>query len=111
MRNIDEYATPHVALDDTLEPNESRLFGLWAAAQLGLDPAEHDDYAWSVLMADGRVPGASDVIAKVRADFADRGMVVTDRQLLRHYRELRERAALERAAEAAPVAAPMRRTA
>lgn len=111
MRNIDDYATPPGSIDDLPEPSETRLFGLWAAAQLGLDPAEHDDYALSVLMADGRIPGASDVIAKVRTDFADRGMVVTDRQLLRHYRELRERAALERAAEAIPVATSMRRTA
>ena len=49
-----------------------RLFGLWAAAGLGLTGDAADEYARSVVKADFAEPGDEDVIRKVVADLADR---------------------------------------
>ena len=44
----------------------NRLFGLWAAARLGLPPGEEaDTYAKEVVAADFEAPGDDDVIGKV----------------------------------------------
>jgi hypothetical protein len=60
----------------------NRLFGLWAAGQLGLeagDPAEA--YAETVVAADFEAPGEADVIAKVRNDLAETGIAATEAEL------------------------------
>jgi hypothetical protein len=45
----------------------NRLFGLWAAARLGLTQGETADaYAKTVVEADFKVPGDADVIQKVQ---------------------------------------------
>ena len=68
----------------------NRLFGLWAAARLGLPAGEEADaYAKTVVAADFEAPGDADVIEKVRTDIAKAGVAVTEREL---------RAELERAA-------------
>jgi hypothetical protein len=68
----------------------NRLFGLWAAAQLGLPAGEEADaYAKTVVAADFEAPGDADVIEKVRTDIDKAGVAVTEREL---------RAELERAA-------------
>jgi hypothetical protein len=57
----------------------NRLFGLWAAAQLGLAPGEAaETYATSVIIAAFKAPGDEDVIAKVRADLAGKGLSLSD---------------------------------
>jgi hypothetical protein len=68
----------------------NRLFGLWAAARLGLPAGEEADaYAKTVVAADFEAPGDADVIEKVRTDIYKAGVAVTEREL---------RAELERAA-------------
>ena len=68
----------------------NRLFGLWAAARLGLPAGEEADaYAKTVVAADFEAPGDADVIEKVRTDIDKAGVAVTEREL---------RAELERAA-------------
>ena len=68
----------------------NRLFGLWAAARLGLPAGEEADaYAKTVVAADFEAPGDADVIEKVRSDLDKAGVAVTEREL---------RAELERAA-------------
>ena len=68
----------------------NRLFGLWAAARLGLPAGEEADaYAKTVVAADFEAPGDADVIEKVRTDLDKAGVAVTEREL---------RAELERAA-------------
>jgi len=68
----------------------NRLFGLWAAARLGLPAGEEAvAYAKTVVAADFEAPGDADVIEKVRTDIDKAGVAVTEREL---------RAELERAA-------------
>ena len=68
----------------------NRLFGLWAAARLGLPAGEEADaYAKTVVAADFEAPGDADVIEKVRSDLDKAGVAVTEREI---------RAELERAA-------------
>jgi hypothetical protein len=55
------------------------LFGLWAAAKMGL--AEGEAYAKAVIAADLEAPGDDDVIAKVRDDLAAKGIVVAGDEL------------------------------
>jgi hypothetical protein len=55
------------------------LFGLWAAAKMGL--AEGDAYAKTVVVADLEAPGDDDVVGKVRNDLAAKGIVATDDEL------------------------------
>jgi hypothetical protein len=68
----------------------NRLFGLWAAAQLGLPAGEEADaYAKTVVAADFEAPGDADVIEKVRTDLEEKGIAAMEPEL---------RAELERAA-------------
>jgi hypothetical protein len=55
------------------------LFGLWAAAKMGL--AEAEAYAKTVIAADLEAPGDDDVIAKVRDDLASKGVVIAETEL------------------------------
>lgn len=49
----------------------SRLFGLWAAARLGLPQGEiAEAYAKTVVAADFKEPGDADVIQKMEADLS-----------------------------------------
>jgi hypothetical protein len=60
----------------------NKLFGLWAAARLRLSAGKAtEDYAKAVVAADFEGPGDGDVIAKVRADLAAKGVPASDAQL------------------------------
>ena len=60
----------------------NRLFGLWAAARLGLPQGETAEaYAKTVVAADFKVPGDADVIEKVQADLAGKDITVTQAEL------------------------------
>ena len=60
----------------------NRLFGLWAAGRMGLlDGQAAEDYAKLVVAADLQAPGDGDVIEKVRADLAEKGVVLTEAEL------------------------------
>jgi hypothetical protein len=52
----------------------AKLLGLWAAEKMGLSGAEAEDYARSVVIADLEEAGDDDVLRKVAADLADRGV-------------------------------------
>ena len=68
----------------------NRLFGLWAAARLGVPAGEEAEaYAKTVVAADFEAPGDADVVEKVRTDLDKAGVAVAEREL---------RAELERAA-------------
>ncbi|MFL5268775.1 MAG: DUF1476 domain-containing protein [Stellaceae bacterium] len=70
----------------------NRLFGLWAAAQLGLPLGEEAEaYAKTVVAADFEAPGDGDIIEKVRTDLEQKGIAVTETAL----RTELERAAAE----------------
>jgi hypothetical protein len=77
----------------------NRLFGLWAAQQLGLpDGDAADGYARAVVIADFATPGDDDVIEKVRTDLADRGVAISEAEL----RAALARAAMEARKQLAP---------
>jgi hypothetical protein len=60
----------------------NRLFGLWAAARLGLPAGqEAEAYARTVVAADLERPGDADVIEKVRVDLDGKGIVVAETEL------------------------------
>ncbi len=60
----------------------NRLFGLWAAAPLGLSGGEEaEGYGKTVVEADFEAPGDADVINKVRTDLDNRGVAVTEAEL------------------------------
>jgi len=60
----------------------NRLFGLWAAARLGLSAGEESEaYAKTVVAADFEAPGDADVIAKVRRDLEEKGIALTEAEL------------------------------
>ena len=59
--------------EDTREGEIARrsvLFGLWAGRHAGLEGDALETYALSIHLADHRIPGHDDVIAKVAADLA-----------------------------------------
>lgn len=60
----------------------NRLFGLWAAQQLGRTGAEAEAYAREVVAADMAKPGDDDLLDKVAADLAGAGKAI-DRAALR----------------------------
>lgn len=64
-----------------LEARTSKLFGLWAAEQLGIDGADADTYAKEVVGANLEEPGFDDVKRKVRKDFEQKGVAVTDHMM------------------------------
>jgi hypothetical protein len=65
-----------------INARRSKLFGLWAAARLGLPAGEAAGaYAKMVVAADFAAPGDADVIAKVQADLTEKGITVTETEL------------------------------
>jgi hypothetical protein len=56
----------------------NRLLGLWAAEKLGLSGPEADAYAKAVVVSDFEEAGDHDVFRKIRKDFDDKKVAVTD---------------------------------
>jgi hypothetical protein len=69
-----------------------RLFGQWAAQQLGLAGTAADEYAKSVVIADIET---HDPFGKVRKDFDAKGVVQTDEQIRRVMTDMMTRAVSE----------------
>jgi hypothetical protein len=69
-----------------------KLLGLWAAEKLGLSGAEADAYADALVVADLEEPGDDDIFRKIRRDFAAKGVVQSDHQILRTMEQLLEMA-------------------
>jgi hypothetical protein len=60
----------------------NRLFGLWAAARLGMPAGEEAEaYAKTVVAADFEVPGDADILEKVRTDLEEKGVAVSEAEL------------------------------
>ena len=66
----------------------NKLLGLWAAGQLGLDGDAAEDYAKSVIVADFEEAGDDDVFRKVRADFDEKGVELSDHLLRKQMDDL-----------------------
>ncbi|HEY7551998.1 MAG TPA: DUF1476 domain-containing protein [Hyphomicrobiaceae bacterium] len=75
------------ALDQELkfrsEQRRNRLLGEWAAVKLGITGPGVDDYIKALRKADLTMKGDADVFEKVRKDFDDKGVAVSDAELRR----------------------------
>lgn len=66
----------------------NKLLGLWAAGELGLDGDAAEDYAKSVIVADFEEAGDDDVFRKVRTDFDEKGVELSDHLLRKQMDDL-----------------------
>ena len=70
----------------------AHLFGLWAAARLGLAGAEAEAYSQSVREADLRRPNHLEMFRKVAADMAAKGIETSEAELRGHRESLLDEA-------------------
>ncbi len=70
----------------------NKLVGLWAAEKLGLQGAEAESYAKSVVMSAFEDAGEHDVARKIRQDFDAKNVVQSDHQIGRAMNELMAKA-------------------
>ena len=63
------------------EARRNKLLGEWAGAKLGLTGPALEDYVRAVRKADLAEKGDEDVFRKVRKDFDEKGVQVTDSEL------------------------------
>lgn len=61
-----------------VEARLSKLYGLWAAEKLGLSGENAKTYASDVVAANLEEPGFDDVLRKVRKDFDEKGLDISD---------------------------------
>ncbi len=59
----------------------NKLFGLWAAEQMGVSGASADAYAKEVVISDFERPGDDDVLEKVSKDMAAKKVDIDDQRL------------------------------
>lgn len=73
------------AMDEELkfksEQRRNKLLGEWAATKLGVTGPAVEDYVKAVRKADLASKGDEDVFVKIKKDFADKGVAVTDAEL------------------------------
>lgn len=69
------------ALDFKAGARRNKLIGLWAAGLMGLSDEAAQAYAKSVAMADFEEGGDEDVLRKLRADIAAKGISVSEHEL------------------------------
>lgn len=77
----------------------NRLFGRWAAEKLGLSGDEAEAYVKTVVKADFEEPGDEDILRKVNADFAAKGVDQSEHQIERTLSEMMIEAARQIEAE------------
>ena len=70
------------------EARRNKLLGQWLAEAFGMGPAETEEYAKAVVMADFDEPGIEDVMRKVMADIAERSIDITEDQVRAKISEL-----------------------
>ncbi|WP_428333514.1 DUF1476 domain-containing protein [Novosphingobium sp.] len=64
-----------------IQARRNRLLGQWAAVRMGLDQAETESYARSVVQAEFEESGDEDVIRKVLGDILQSGVDVTEAEV------------------------------
>lgn len=55
-----------------------KLIGLWAADKMGITGEDAEAYAKEVVISDFEKPGQDDVVEKVMADFAAKGLDISE---------------------------------
>ena len=75
------------AMDEELkfksEQRRNKLLGEWAAGKLGLTGSAVEEYVKALRRADLATKGDEDVFQKLRKDFDDKGVAVSDAELRR----------------------------
>ena len=66
----------------------NKLLGLWLAEKFGLEGEAADAYAKEVVIADLDEPGDEDVIRKVMADIAKKGVGVSEDEIRQRLEDL-----------------------
>lgn len=59
----------------------NHLIGLWAAKQIGLNDADGEDYARSIVITDLDNPQSDAVLAKLRTDLKSHDISISDRKI------------------------------
>ena len=78
----------------------AKLLGLWAAELMGFDDDTAQVYAIDVVKSDLEEPGEEDVYRKVKGDFEEKGVEVSEHRLRREMADLLEEAYRQVAGEA-----------
>lgn len=60
------------------EARRNKKTGLWLAEKMGISGVEADAYAKSVVLADLEEAGDADVVGKVMADIAEKGLSLSE---------------------------------
>lgn len=82
------------------DARRNRMLAHWAAGKLGLSGTEVEEYVKAVRKADLASKGDEDVFLKVKQDFAQKGVAVTDKELRKAMDDFLAQAAREIQAEA-----------
>jgi hypothetical protein len=77
------------------DARRNKLLGLWVAEQLGLSGDAAASYAREVVAADFEAAGNRDVVHKVTADLAARGITIPETQLRTKMGELMAQAIVQ----------------
>jgi hypothetical protein len=64
-----------------VQARRNKLLGHWAAERMGLDPAETEAYAKSVVQAEFEEAGDEDVIRKLLGDLISAGIEIDDAEI------------------------------
>ncbi|MBI1215166.1 MAG: DUF1476 family protein [Alphaproteobacteria bacterium] len=84
-KSFEEKFSHDEAVDFKMQAKAVRLFGLWAAAKLGLEGEAVEPYVLEVMDADFERAGVGDVIEKVKKDFDAKGIEVSQHHLENEY--------------------------
>lgn len=68
-------------LEFKAQARRAKLVGLWAAELMGLSGEAADTYAKSVVIADLEEAGIEDLFRKIRGDFDQQGVALSDHQI------------------------------
>jgi hypothetical protein len=66
-----------------IRARRDKLVGLWAAEKLGMQGSDAAAYAQALVAKDFEEHGDGDVIAKLKADFSEKSVAVSDHQIER----------------------------
>ncbi len=77
------------------ESRRNKMLAEWAGAKLGISGAALEDYIKAVRKADLAEKGDDDVLRKVKQDFADKGVAVSDAEIRQTMTEFLAKAVAE----------------
>ena len=73
-----------------IQARRNKLFGAWAATQLGITGDDAEAYAKQVVVADFESPGDEDVFQKVWDDFQAKGVDISEHRVRKQMSDLLE---------------------